>query len=71
MVEEITVNEARRRLMQYGLMVQSRDDLVRTAYVSGVRKSEIAHHTGIARGTIDRILDLIPDGPASARAGGE
>ena len=34
----------------------SRDDTVRTAYASGVRKSRIAELAGISRRTVDRIL---------------
>jgi hypothetical protein len=53
----------------YGAINASRDDRMPTAFHSGVGKSEIARLSGIARTTVDRILDesddAQPDGPAT------
>jgi hypothetical protein len=57
--------------IEYGAVLQSRDDRVRTAYISGVSKSEISRLTGIARTTIDRIIESEADGPATAHDSGE
>jgi hypothetical protein len=69
---ELTVRQARDLLIEYAAVLQSRDDRVRTAYVSGVSKSEISRLTGIARTTIDRIIDsepLMSGGPQEADHG--
>jgi DNA invertase Pin-like site-specific DNA recombinase len=59
-VEELTVRQARELLTEWATVSASRDDRVRTAYHSGVSKSEIARLTGVARTTIDRILEEAP-----------
>ena len=56
-MEELTVRQARELLIEWATVVADRDARVLTAYVSGVSKSEIARLTGIARTTIDRIID--------------
>lgn len=56
-VEELTVRQARELLSEWAAVSASRDERIRTAYHSGVSKSEIARLTGVARTTIDRILD--------------
>jgi hypothetical protein len=68
---ELTVRQARELLIEYAAALASRDDRVRTAYVSGVSKSEIFRLTGIARTTIDRIIESAPDGPDTAHSLGE
>ena len=50
---------------EYAAVLQSRDDRVRTAYVSGFTKSEISRLTGTARTTIDRIIEAAADGPST------
>jgi DNA invertase Pin-like site-specific DNA recombinase len=60
-VEELTVRQARELLTEWAAINASRDDRIRTAYHSGVSKSDIARLSGIARTTVDRILDE-PDG---------
>jgi len=66
-VEELTLRQARELLAEWAAVNASRDDRIRTAYHSGVSKSEIARLTGVARTTVDRILDepegRLPDGP--------
>jgi hypothetical protein len=39
---------------------------VRTAVESGLSKTEVSRLTGIARSTIDRIVESAPDGSATA-----
>jgi len=70
-MRELTVRQARELLIEWAAVVGSRDDRVRTAFVSGLTKSEISHLTGIARTTIDRIIDSAADGPATAPMAGE
>lgn len=65
-MRELTVRQARELLTEWATVVADRDARVLTAYVSGVSKSEISRLTGIARTTIDRIIDSAPDGPAAA-----
>jgi len=60
-VEELTLRQARELLSEWASVTASRDDRVRTAYVSGVSKSEISRLTGIARTTISRILGEADD----------
>ena len=48
--------EAEDQLRFWRRISDSRDGRVRMAYRSGVSKAEIAHLTGLARSTIDRIL---------------
>jgi hypothetical protein len=63
---EMTVREARELLIEWAAVTASRDDRVRSAFVSGVSKSEISRLTGVARTTVDRILDCTGDGPKAA-----
>ncbi len=67
---ELTVRQAKELLTEWAAVVASRDDRVRAAYDSGVSKSEISRLTGVARTTIDRILEAA-DGPAAARMEGQ
>lgn len=46
-----------RELMQYRRTVDGRDDMVRRARGAGISKHRIHVLTGIARTTIDRILE--------------
>jgi DNA invertase Pin-like site-specific DNA recombinase len=64
---EMTVREAREWLIEWATVVADRDVRVRSAFISGVTKSEISRLTGIARTTVDRILDSAGDGPATDR----
>ncbi len=54
---ELTVRQARELLTEWATVVADRDARVITAYESGVSKAEIARLTGIARTTVDRILE--------------
>lgn len=56
-VEELTVRQARELLTDWAAVNASRDDRIRTAYHSGISKSEISRLTGVARTTVDRILE--------------
>lgn len=38
-------------------IIAAREDVIRLAYLAGMSKMEIHRRTGIARTTIDRILD--------------
>lgn len=62
---------ARRRLAQaeleYDLALwavnqERRDSLLRRAYAAGIPKHRIHVLTGVARTTIDRVLDQVPGG---------
>ena len=44
-------------LSQFGQWMQDRDTLIRDAAALGIAKKEIAERTGLARTTIDRILE--------------
>lgn len=44
-------------LRELGLMLQRRDEIVKAAYIRGTSKNAIYEITGLARTTIDRILD--------------
>lgn len=66
-VEELTIRQARQLLTDWATVSASRDERIRTAFHSGVSKSEIARLTGVARTTIDRILDE----PGSAADGSQ
>ena len=66
---EMTVREARDLLLEWAAITDSRDARVRSAFVSGLTKSEISRLTGIARTTVDRILDSEADGPETDRGG--
>ncbi|MGO9081723.1 MAG: hypothetical protein ACLQDY_22220 [Streptosporangiaceae bacterium] len=72
-MEEVTIRQARELLIEYSAMARTRDERVQLAYRSGVSKAEIARLTGVARTTVDRIIDaagdLVPDGPAAAQEG--
>lgn len=70
-VDELTVRQARELLIEYAAVVASRDDRVRTAYDSGVSKSEISRLTGVARTTIDRVISSADDGSTTAPAQGD
>lgn len=48
---------AERELVQYRRTVDGRDDMVRRARSAGISKHRIHVLTGIARTTIDRILE--------------
>lgn len=54
---EITKAEAVRQLTEWAISNHGRNALVRRANLAGVTKNEIHHLTGIARTTIDRILE--------------
>lgn len=66
-VKELTVRRARELLTEWASVAASRDDRVRIAFASGLSKSEISRLTGVARTTVDRILEdkagQMPDGP--------
>lgn len=55
--EEQTIHQARDVLERYGDYMRGRDEMVARAHHAGVSKSEISRLTGIARTTVDRILD--------------
>lgn len=57
---ELTVRQARELLAEYASIVASRDARVRIAWTSGVSKAEIHRLTGLARSTIDQILEHEP-----------
>jgi hypothetical protein len=63
---EMTVREARDLLIEWAAVVASRDARVCSAFVSGVSKSEISRLAGIARTTVDRILESGADGSSPA-----
>jgi hypothetical protein len=58
---ELTVRQARELLTAWTAeqhaVAGRRDDVVRTAVAAGLSKSEVHRLTGIARTTIDRIMD--------------
>jgi DNA-directed RNA polymerase specialized sigma subunit len=56
-MEILTVRDARQLLITWESWVSNRDRIVLQAYKSGVTKSEIFRLTGIARSTIDRIIE--------------
>lgn len=61
-VEELTLRQARELLTEWATVNASRDDRIRTAHHSGLGKSEISRLTGVARTTVDRILEEPGDG---------
>jgi hypothetical protein len=63
---ELTVRQARELLADWAAVVRSRDERVLTAVESGLSKAEVSRLTGIARSTIDRIVDSAPRGPVTA-----
>lgn len=54
---ELAASEAERALMEWAVMDAMRDELVLRAAAAGVAKNRIHKITGIARSTIDRILE--------------
>ena len=52
-----TVKVAEELLIAYRETVRSRDQIVTLAYEAGLTKYQIYIHSGIARSTIDRILE--------------
>lgn len=60
-VEELTLRQARELLAGWKAKQETvtsrRDEVVRVAVASGLSKSEIHRITGIARTTIDRIIE--------------
>jgi hypothetical protein len=54
---KLTMADALAQADAYGAMVRARDGLVWQWRVAGVTKAEIHRRTGIARSTLDRILD--------------
>ena len=68
---ELTVRQAREMLAAWaaeqGLVAGRRDDVVRAAVAAGLSKSEVHRLTGIARTTIDRIVNA----PQAAEEGAQ
>jgi hypothetical protein len=56
-VNQLTQDQAERELVAWATANACRDDVIRAAYRAGVTKSKIHAITGIARTTIDRILE--------------
>ena len=60
-VEELTLRQARELLSgwrtEQDAVTSRRDEVIRAAVAAGLSKSEIHRITGIARTTIDRIID--------------
>ena len=54
---QLTRNQAERELVAWATANACRDDIIRAAYRAGVAKNRIYAITGIARTTIDRILE--------------
>lgn len=50
------VKQARDSLAEIAVIRADTDNRIRTAYRLGIRKTEIAQLSGLARSTIDRIL---------------
>lgn len=67
---ELTVREARALLVEYADVLASRDERIRTAFESGIAKSQIARLARVSRGTVDRALSA-SDGSATAQKVGE
>ena len=63
------MRQARELLIEWAAVTASRDARVRTAFVSGLSKSEISRLTGLARTTVDRIVDFPADSPETDPAG--
>jgi hypothetical protein len=53
----MTYGEAERALARYAETTGGRDELVRAAFAAGLSKHRIHQLSGIARTTIDRILE--------------
>lgn len=60
-MEELTLRQARELLAGWKAELETvtsrRDEVIRVAVASGLSKSEIHRITGIARTTIDRIIE--------------
>jgi hypothetical protein len=56
-VNQLTRDQAERELVAWATANACRDDVIRAAYRAGVAKTRIHAITGIARTTIDRILE--------------
>ena len=56
-MDQLTRDQAEQELVAWATANACRDDVIRSAYQAGVTKIRIAAITGIARTTIDRILD--------------
>lgn len=56
-MDQMTRSQAEQELVAWATANACRDDVIRSAYQAGVTKTRIAAITGIARTTIDRILD--------------
>ena len=54
---EMTLREARELLAEYAEMAATRDQRIRTAHASGVSVMEIHKITGLARTTIQKIIE--------------
>lgn len=54
---ELTLREARELLIEWAAVDRSRDERIRVAVASGLSKSEVFRLTGVARTTIDRIIE--------------
>lgn len=52
-----TVTAAEELLITYRETIRSRDQIIILAYEAGLTKHQIYIHSGIARSTIDRILE--------------
>lgn len=64
------MRQARALLIEYADILASRDERIRTAYESGVTKSQIARLARVSRTTVDRALSE-SDGSQTAREAGE
>lgn len=62
-MDQLTRDQAERELVAWATANACRDDVIRAAHHAGVTKIRIAEITGIARTTIDRILE----GPGARR----
>jgi hypothetical protein len=71
-MREPTVREARQMLTEWAAkqaaVSAERDIVVRQAVRAGLSKIEVHRLTGVARTTVDRIIESAPDGPATAQA---
>jgi hypothetical protein len=67
---ELTIRQAREMLTAWAAeqhdVTARRDQVIREAVAAGVSKSEVHRLTGIARTTIDRIVDAAPAGGEGA-----
>jgi hypothetical protein len=61
---ELTIRQAREMLAAWAAeqhdVTARRDQVVRDAVAAGLSKSEVHRLTGIARTTVDRIIDTAP-----------